>query len=174
MPVRVSDLWRKVEKDAAGGNRFAAVELMRKQLLDTGQIGTPRGQRVEKALWRVMQPRLVRSLERYFGGVPAKGAGDVTATSPQARRHLRSKASPQKMNKEQWLAEVAELSRQHGIKSGQEWDDVFLIRPGFPSRKTVSKWLTEVHGEVVDGERVWPQDRGRGRSKQWDWMLRNL
>lgn len=172
--MRVTDLWRKVEQDAAGGNPFAAVELMRKQLLDTGQIGTPRGQRVEKAVWRVIRPRWLASLERYFGGVPASGAGDVTATSPQARRHLRSKASPQKMTKEEWLSEVAELSRQHGIKTGQEWDEVFLIRAGFPSRKRVSDWLTELHGETVDGKRRWPKDKGRGRSKQWDWMLRNL
>jgi hypothetical protein len=168
VPVRVSDLWRKVEHDAAKNDPEAAVELMRKDLLDRGQIGTPRGQRVETAMWRAIKPRWLASLERYFGGVPATGAGDVTSTSPQARRHLRDRT------KEEWLAEIAELSRQHGIQTGQEWDEVFADRPGFPSRKRVSAWLTEVHGEVVDGERVWPQDRGRGRSKQWDWMLRNL
>jgi hypothetical protein len=183
MPVRVSDLWRKVEQDVAQDDPLAVLEWERKRLRDArAKAGVshvapdPQSQlgRIEKAMWGYIKPRWLASLERYFGGVPATGAGDATATSPQARRHLRSKASPQKMSKEAWLTEVAELSRQHGIKTGQEWDAVFASRPGFPSRKRVSAWLTELHGELVDGERVWPQDRGRGRSKQWDWMLRNL
>jgi hypothetical protein len=170
--VRVSDLWRKVERDAAEGKRWAVLEWERKRVLDARAAGMPgvsqEPTRVEKAVWAVIRPRWLASLERYFGGVPATGAGDVTGTSPQARRHLRDRT------KEEWLAEIAELSRQHGIKTGQEWDDVFADRPGFPSRKRVSAWLTELHGELVDGERVWPQEKGRGRSKQWDWMLRNL
>lgn len=161
-------MWREIERRADKGEKEAVLDRMRRDALGDKLV------RVEKVIAREILPRMGTMLERLNGGVPARGAGDVRATTPQARRHLRSKANPQRMTEEEWLVEIAELSRQHGIQNGQQWDDVFASRPGFPSRKRVSAWLTKHHGVTVNGKRIWPEDRGRGRSKQWDWMLRNL